>query len=130
MHAAVAIATLGLPLLKFAPVQLAHFSFPAIEAVIANPSALSTFASASLQAYSFLIPSAPVSLKVDYFVQPGLHPALTTLLAPTGSWAHGAQFKNFLTLLSLQALNSFYIVPSFYLVFSLALAKKHHTQQK
>lgn len=130
LHAAAALALIGLPLLKLAPVQLSSLYSPLVDAVLAGPASLSTLSVPSLQTYAPFTTSSPLSTKADYCVQPGLHPALDILLGPGGAWSHGAFVKNFLSLLSLQALGTTYIVPSFYLVFALSLAKKHQRQQK
>lgn len=116
-------------MLKIAPVQLSAFYSPVVDAVMAGPASLATLSVPGLEAYNLLTLSSPLNTRADYSVQPGLHPALDALLGTGGTWAHGAFVKNFLCVLSLQALGTLYIVPSFYLVFFLGLAKKHQHQQ-
>ena len=129
MHGTATLALLGLPLLKLAPVQLSSLYHPLADAVLVGQSSLATLRVPDLQSYRPLGLSSPLSTRAEYSVQAGLHPALDILLAPNGSWSHGAFAKNFLTLLSLQALGTTYIVPSFCLVFIIGLAKKHRHQQ-
>lgn len=125
MHTTAALALLGLPLLKLAPVQLSSLYSPLVDAVLAGQASLATLSVPSLQSYAQFALSTPLSTRADYYVQPGLHPTLDALLGPGGAWAHGAFVKGFLTVLSLQALGTMYIVPSFYLIFILGLVKKH-----
>ena len=128
-HATVVLALVGLPLLKLAPVQLSSLYSPLADAVLLGPSSLATLSVPSLECYDWLTSSSPLGTRAEYHVQPGLHPVLDSLLGSGGAWAHGAFMKNLLSLLSLQALGTVYIVPSFYLVFILGLAKKHRPQQ-
>lgn len=128
-HVIAVLALLGLPLLKLAPVQLSSLYSPLVDAVLLGPASLATLSVPSLEAYNLLTSTSPLGTRAEYHVQPGLHPVLNSLLGSGGAWAHGAVVKNFLSLLSLQALGTLYIVPSFYLIFILGLAKKHQPQQ-
>ena len=119
----------GLPLLKIAPVQLSNLYSPLVDAVLLAQASLSTLSVPGLEGYCTATSSSPLGTRAEHHVQPGVHPALESLLGSGGAWSHGAFFKNFLSLLSLQALGTVYIVPSFYLVFTLGLAKKHRPQQ-
>lgn len=124
-HTGTVLALLGLPLLKLAPIQLASLYSPLADAVMAGQASLTTLSVPSLGSHSLLTLSSLLGTRAEYHVQPGLHPALDALLVSSGAWSHGAFAKNFISLLSLQALGTLYIVPSFYLIFALALAKKH-----
>ena len=123
------MALLGLPLLKLAPVQLSNLYSPLVDAVLLGQASLATLSAPSLDFYSLITGSNVLGTRAEYHVQPGLHPVLNSLMGSGGAWSHGAFVKNFLSLLSLQALGTVYIVPSFYLVFILGLAKKHRHQQ-
>lgn len=130
LHTAAALAILGLPLLKLAPVQLSSLFSPLVDMLLIGPSSWTSAVTPSIQTFNFLTWSSPLSFRGDFSVQPGFHPALGALVSAGGTWAHVALVKNFLTILSLQALGAIYIVPSFYLIFSLGLVKKHQNQQK
>lgn len=129
VHMSVVLATLGLPLIKLAPLQLTSLYYPLVDSVILGPSSLMLAAAPALESFASITLASPLGSRADYLVQPGLHPALGSSLGANAAWSHGALVKNFITLLTLPALGSLCIVPSFYLVFALGLVKKHRIKQ-